>query len=145
MNLIGRRFVKTQPALLNAEGTLPTLDGSVEFDLSIGVTFDAQAGTTVNVPAFNGVVHVVDRLLLPEEGTQARPTGSQSALFHLPCLSIGVTFDGQAATTANVPASSGVIHVVDRLLLPEEGTETLPTGNQPALFHLPLFLNNQVQ
>jgi transforming growth factor-beta-induced protein len=58
-------------------GSLPTLSGgSVDVDLSGGVFFDGQAVSAANVPASNGVVHVVDGLLLPSEGISDLPTGT---------------------------------------------------------------------
>ena len=57
-----------------SSGTVATLNGNIEVNVSSGVTINGTANvTTADVEATNGVVHIIDEVLIPE-GFELPPT-----------------------------------------------------------------------
>jgi uncharacterized surface protein with fasciclin (FAS1) repeats len=103
-----------------------------------GVTVGGANVVTADVEASNGVIHVIDQVLLPEglevggEEEQAAPATVMDAINRTPELAqLGicapltivvdgdtVTVNGATVTTADIEAGNGVIHIIDTVLTP---------------------------
>lgn len=80
-----------------ATGPITTLGGIVQADTSSGVNIDAAAVTTADILTSNGVIHVVDGVLLPSITDIATTEASLSSL-----AGAIIAADGDAATSPKV-------------------------------------------
>lgn len=123
-HVIGSEVLST--ALVN--GPVATLNGqSVTISLTAGVMVNNATVVTADVLASNGVVHVIDRVLLPSLANVNELTASDMSIFPNPSTDV-IKFDNVTAENYSIINSDGKTVCSGKLLNNEIAVSHLVSG-----------------
>lgn len=119
-------------------GSFATFDGEVSVGVSPnGVVVGGANVVQADVDATNGVIHAVDKVLLPagfESQLQARITGEPTESATTSTTSTSTTSDGSSSTTSITRTTTLQETAIDRSVAPATATEATPApeASEPA-------------
>jgi uncharacterized surface protein with fasciclin (FAS1) repeats len=123
-HVVGSQVLST--ALVN--GPVVTLNGqSVTIDLTSGVMVNNATVITADVPAFNGVVHVINRVLLPSLADVSELSVSDVELYPNPSIDV-IKISNSEVENYSISNSNGAIVCSGKVMNNEISVSHLDAG-----------------